>query len=563
MTHELPPLGFALKASAFLSGADPEILRRSPPRDHSSVLTITLIMLGVWLWQTFAFTLAGHMLLDESSRIRPELIAIAALLATLIMLIDSYGIIRSSWAMQGYEQLKQGGLDVPGHLGMKIKNGVQNVFRIAQAAVFSQLVAWCFMLFIFTPEIVHRLNLNAMMANAPLQQSVAVEYDATTMRLVTEIGQLQEAQAKARTDAGAFRLDALQPVPEEPELKPAIAFVQRAEGAKLEAERRLARVPSRDDVARRLAIQRLAARKADLQKAQERVDRLREETQTRVTQRHDAIQSRLGETQSAEQRYAERIDALEKARAARVAAREDSIRAVMQRDPGFQTSDRGLLARARTLGQLMDDPWTFTVATLLHLFLFGVELGAVLSKILTFIPSSYAAILAGEELAHNVEVANWVYARISAATPPSNDNVPEELALTGHEGMTTTPVVLAPANDDAAVEALSNTAARLQVGAAVAKEQAAARAVAAKARGGKKGRATPRTTAGEPEAVHGARDDHAPDPLAAATLSAAAPTLAENILDGPVRRGRGRPPGSKTRPVPASDAGTAGDSDVA
>lgn len=533
--ENLPRLGFFLRLCCFFTGADSDLLRRCPPRDHSSVVTISLLLLAVWLWQTIAFALTAHMLLDEMGRVRPELVAVAALLAGVVMLVDSFTIIRSSWFIAGLAQLKRGGMAIPGATAARIKNGLQLLFRLPLAGVLAELAAVGFMLFSFSPEIDHRLAVNAMAVNAPIAMQAAMVYDAGSARIATEIEQLRATSATAKTDAGSYRRDVLQVPADDPRLKPAIEQAGRAEKAKIEAERRLSQVARRDEEGRRIATQRLGARRAELQAAQARVDRLRGEAEAAASQRRAGVQGRLQETLAAEQGYQARIDALEKEHAARVAAREDSIRAAMLRDPAYRPPDRGLLARVKVLAQLMEDQWVFTVAMLLHFGFFGIELGAVLCKVLTSVPSAYAVMLAGEEYANEVETANAVFQRIDGPEPPAeapDDPMPPEPDAPG-SGDAAAEAPEPPANDDVQPGDTGSTAARLGEGARRAQAQAAARAKARE---------------------KSARTANAP----------AATPLAGEILDGSARRGRGRPPGAKNRSRPDNDAGPPdGNSDAA
>lgn len=413
------------------------------------------------------------------------------------------------------------------------------------AGVLAELAAIGFMLFCFSPEIDRRLAVNAVAENGAIALQAATVYDAGSARLVTEIEGLRAAAATAQTDAGSYRRTALQAPTDDPELKPAIEQVQRAEKAKVDAERRLSWVARRDEEGRRIALQRLGARKAELQAAQARVNKLRGDAEAVAKQRRDAVQGRLTETLAAGQSSQARIDTLEKEHAARLAAREDSIRAALLRDPGYRPPDRGLLARVKVLAQLMDDPWVFTVATLLHVGFFGIELGAVLCKVLTSVPSAYAVMLAGEEYANEVETANAVFRRIGGQDPPEQepeDPVPPEPDAPVPGGAAIA-VPERPPSDDVQPDETGSTIERLEEGARLAKVQAAARA---KARDkAAKGKAAPDKTA-----------------MDAASLDASQPetgSLVGDILDGPVRRGPGRPPGAKNRLKHADDDGPPGE----
>lgn len=517
-------LGYCVRFCCRLVGVDPEILQRCPPRDQSSVTTIGSLMLLVLVWQVFAFTLTGHVMLDEATRIRPELVALAVLLATIVLLVDSYTVMRSSWFVAGLGQLKRGGLKLPGYTGGQIKNGLQYLFRFSFGGVLAELAAIGMLLVCFATEITRVQRLDAIAANAPLREQVTEAFNADSGRRVQQIDLVQNRLTEAQKDLGSYRRDVLQAPNEDPELKPATDRARRADAARVEAERRLSRSASQDSPERRQAQQQVAARRADAVAAQARLEKVRERSQTAIAQRTGAVQGRLDETLAAEQRFQEQIDTLQREHDTRIASRETSIRAAMEQDPSYRPADRGLLARAKVLARLMDDPWVFTLAMLLHAGFFGIELGAIMCKVLASVPSTYAVILASEEYGFEVETVNRLVRRIHGEPGPELPGETEPVPdphdpLEGDDAVVDPP---APANDAEEPTSVETAESRLEEGARLARAQAETRADAKKKRSG-------------------------PSP------GAEIGSLASDILDGPVKRGRGRPPGAKNQKKPAND----------
>jgi hypothetical protein len=102
-----------------------------------------------------------------------------------------------------------------------------------------------------------------------------------------------------------------------------------------------------------------------------------------VTRGKEAQQARLANLQEEHKRL--------------TADRERIIREAVEADPTYVPKDEGFIARLRALRQLMGDPEIAIIVALFDLAFFGIELAAVLSKILTKVPSTYAVMLASEE----------------------------------------------------------------------------------------------------------------------------------------------------------------------
>jgi hypothetical protein len=100
-----------------LGAADESILQTCPLRDVHNVMTIGWLLVIVWLWQSILFAMVGHMMLACSSEWRLDLVEGAMLIATVVLLVDSHVIVRSSWRLQDLSELKRGGLDLPSPIG--------------------------------------------------------------------------------------------------------------------------------------------------------------------------------------------------------------------------------------------------------------------------------------------------------------------------------------------------------------------------------------------------------------------------------------------------------------
>lgn len=527
-----PPLTWLERMCAFLTGVDPELLMQGPPRDRAAVVTIGLIMLGVCAWQGTAFAFTAHMFLAAPGEVRPELLAVAALFAVLIMLMDGFMVIKSSWWFTGIEQLKRAGMELPGYTAAKIKNGVLTVVRIALALVPAEMITVGVALFIFQVELIQVLNAEAVQRNAVVIRQITERDDADTGRMTERLAALQTARTQAAANAEALRGDALRVEAADPELAAGTARVTALEAAKLEAERRLAALPpatSRGDATRRAIAQRLlAARRADLERTLREQEALRQRVDASRQDRGATVATRLKEATEAEADYQTRVTVLAEEVAQRATGRAERIRTAVERDAAYVPPERGILARMRVLAKLTDDGWNFTLLLLLHAFFLGIELAAVLSKVLSAVPSSYAVRLAGDEYATEYETVDGVHRRIAAlggAAPPAATS---DRANDGPE-----PPAPAAANDDVSSgdeapfeDDASDTERRLRDGARAARAQAAARAKA--------------------------KDKTREKPAETADGADAAPAN-DDLTSGPVRRGPGRPPGARNKPKPDND----------
>ena len=100
------------------------------------------------------------------------------------------------------------------------------------------------------------------------------------------------------------------------------------------------------------------------------------------------------------------LAALRKELAARINGRDAAIQQAIQQSPARMDATTGILAQMRALRRLASDPEILFVIILIDLVSFGLETAAVLAKTTTFIPTTYAALLARNAYARVVAIVD-------------------------------------------------------------------------------------------------------------------------------------------------------------
>lgn len=407
----------------WLTGTDPVLLARCPARDIGNVKTIAWLMMGVWIWQTTMFALVAHMMLARAGDIRPALIATAMLIATLILLIDSYMIMRSSWYVHGLEELKRGGLGIQVSLAARIKSWMSLAVRLFISLVLAMLIALFCAVLLFGKDISKDIESAYQQQNARLMAAVTARIDNELKKMADAVAAATAVMTRLNDDEASLRRIIVDPAVTDAEMKLTLDRIARLEGVKRNAERALTEaeafaanelggirgapgnsgIPGSGPV-RRAAEERLqAARRAsenagrELTAAQARLRELQELSAASARRRADTAAQKLADVTRDRPIAQTRLTALEEEYRTMSARREQAIQAALEADPAYLPKDDGLLARVRVLKQMMNDPWVFTIVVLFDLAFFALELAAVLSKITTFVPASYSVELAYED----------------------------------------------------------------------------------------------------------------------------------------------------------------------
>ncbi len=445
-----------------IAGIDEETLRKCPPHDWENARAIGEIMICTWLYQAALFSIVGHRLFAAPGQIRVELILVAIFIATFIMLIDSYVIMRSGWHLSGIEELKRGGLDISGGLGARLKAGFFLTIRILLSVGLAQLTAIFLSILIFASDIDARTQNVWRQANAHLIVGATQPVDAEIQRATDSV----TAQT-LRVTALATQVESLR----QNEIDPSSIYTQPAQQevtqllaqkAKADDELRAAETFAANELAgiraspensgrvgngpkRRAAIEQIASARTHaqeidraLQAARVRLDTLRNQhsspNEAMKQQAHDQLPG-FEKTLAAENM---KLSALKDELARLTQGRGDAIRAAIEKAPNHVGLDNGLLAQLTVLEQIAQaNPKIAAVIILIDVISFGFELAAVLAKVTSYVPTTYAALLARDAYLGSVRIVNAMVAELNpepqAEAPvldvevspaPANDNWP-------------------------------------------------------------------------------------------------------------------------------------------
>lgn len=160
-----------------VAGVDVDVMGECPDRDISNVKTVAWLLMAVWVWQFALFTAVAHMMLARQGELRPELFAAGAVLASVILLIDSYVIVRSSWSLQGIKELARGGLEIPSTTWASIKNGLFVLLRVLVTIGMAQLLALFLAILMFGKDIQADLDRRFRELNGPLIAKITDQVD--------------------------------------------------------------------------------------------------------------------------------------------------------------------------------------------------------------------------------------------------------------------------------------------------------------------------------------------------------------------------------------------------
>jgi hypothetical protein len=418
-----------------ITGADEETLKLCPPQDTECVHALGLIMLGVWAYQAALFSLSGYHLF-ASSWFRPDIVLGAAFAATFILAIDSFVIMRSGWFLEGIQELKRGGIDISGGRKERLKTYSFLGIRIGLLSIgIAQLTAIFVSLLIFMGDINARIDESYLTANERVIGPAAALIDAD-IRRATDAVNAQTARANAvAAQIGVLRQNEIDPLANDPQIRRAQEEVTQlaAQKAKADEEVRSAESFAADEyggikrapgnsgqpgfgLRYRAAMEQVNKAKAraqdldaKLNAARDRLETLRQQLSSssdKVMQRaHDQLGG-FEQTLNAENA---KLAALKRELAQLTAGRETALRTAIENAPDHVARDDGFLAQIVVLEHMAEkDSKIAAVILLIDLVSFGFELAAVLAKVTSFVPTSYAALLARDAYMRAVRMADEI-----------------------------------------------------------------------------------------------------------------------------------------------------------
>jgi hypothetical protein len=454
--NSTPKAGPWMKLLMKIAGVDEETLAHCPQHDWDNVRAVGEIMICTWLYQTALYVLVGHRTFAAAGQFRVDLVLASMFIATFILCIDSYMVMRSGWHLSGIQELQRGGLDISGGQWARFKAGFFLAIRIALSVGVAQLTAIFVSLVIFASDINTRTQDAYLKANAHLVAPATALVDAAIHR-ATEAVTAETARVNAlAVQVETLRQDQVDPSSGDPQVREAQAEVSRLveQKAKADDEVRAAETfatneyggvkaspgnsgitgyglryrAAMDQVNQAKA--RAAKIKKDLDAARARLDSLHSQAPAQndaiIQRSHDQLPGFDGSLKAENAKLAALKDDL----ARLTAGREDAIRAAIERAPDHVEADRGFLAQIRVLERMSEEDTKIAlIIILIDVISFGFELAAVLVKVTSYVPTSYAALLARDSYVRVVKIVDQMTGELRGVehAPPTAPKEPEIL----------------------------------------------------------------------------------------------------------------------------------------
>ncbi len=418
-----------------IAGIDEHTMRACPPSDWDNASMIGAIMILSWIYQTALFAVVGHQLFAARGQIRPDVLMASMFLATFILFIDSYMVMRAGWYSSGLSELKRaGGLDISGGPAARIKSGVFLSIRILLSVGLAQLTAIFVGLLIFSADVNAPIEKDYLQANGHLIEEATKLVDGGIRRATDAVTAQSVHVAEVSAQLRAVRQNEIaDPVHQaEQELTQLIARKAKADDDVRNAEtfatneaggiRGAAGNSGRPGYGARYraaaeqatnAKARAQAAATDLNAARARLDTLRKD----IPSGTDAVKQRVHDQRSDFEKTldgeAARLMGLKAELANLTRSRESNIRRAVEDSPDFVGRRNGLLAQIRVLKDIArEDIWTALLIGLIDFVSFGFELAAVLAKVTTHVPTKYAALVARDAYLQPVRIADEMMAEL-------------------------------------------------------------------------------------------------------------------------------------------------------
>lgn len=443
-----------------IAAVDQETLLRCPPRDWDNARAVAEIMLCTWLYQAALFSLIGHRLFAASGQVRVQLVVVAMFLATFIMLIDSYMVMRSGWQLSGITELKRGGLDISCGWGVRIKAAIFLATRILLSIGIAQLTAIFFALLVFATDIAARVEHTYQQTNAGLIAHATTLVDAEVQQARDAVATQSARVSGLATQLTALRQNAIDPAANDAEMQPVQQEVTEllARHSKADDEfRRAETVASNefggsrgegfsghpgDGPRHKADLEQVAAAKNHLHEidvaltaARARLDALRQQHSAVNEAKRQSAHDQLPDFEQDQAAEDDKLSSLKEQLTTLTRGRDDAIRQAVEHAPDYVARNGGFLAQIVALEQIAQaDNKIAAVILLIDVTSFGFELAAVLAKVTSFVPTTYAALLARDAYLQAVRLVDAMTAELNAE--PQKAKEPE------------VPSQSAPANDN-------------------------------------------------------------------------------------------------------------------
>ena len=459
--NEEVKIGWFEKLCIKIASADEASLRLCPPHDLAHVKATAELLVCTMLYQATLFAIISHRLFAAPGEIRPDLILGSLFVSGFILLIDSYCVIGSQWHLSGLESIRRGGLDCFGGVTARIKAGIFLSLRILFSIALAQITALFVSLLVFQADIFSETQRVYLQANAHLIAGATALVDSNIRRATDAV-----ATEGARVDALSAQVTALRQNEIDPSENPQTRQAQQ-EVAQLLAEKTKAddavlaakifatnelggikgaeensglpgngprHIAAMQQIRNANAFAFEAGRQLDAARA--RLDDLRKQLgsadDTTRQQSRDALPEFNGNL-AAENRT---LSALKVQLASLTRGREDAIRQAVERAPDHVNLDDGFLAQITALETIAErDTRIAVIIGLIDVTSFGLELAAVLSMVTSFVPTTYAALIARDAYLRSVHMADEIIREIDLTMKMADVELPPRNKPPGTQGI--------------------------------------------------------------------------------------------------------------------------------
>jgi hypothetical protein len=394
------------------------------------------------------FSIISHQLFAPPGQISFPLLVAAAFLASFILMIDSYMVLRSGWNLQGIEELKRGGIDISGGASARIKAAVFLTIRIILSIGIAQLTAIFLSFLIFGSDITARLQQTYLQNNAALIDTSTTLVDAKIRRAADAVKTETAQEVALAAQVTVLRQNQIDPSAGDPQIQvtqqemvqllaqkaAADQAVQQAETFASDELGGIKGSPDNSGVPgsgprRAAALEAEANAKeqdqqigAELQAAQTRLDALRSQSVVgdKSTEQEAKVKLPAYETTLAAEDA--KLASMKNTLTAQEDHRDDAIRAAVGASPNYVPYNDGLLTQITVLDQIAQQNRKIAaVIILVDVTSFGFELAAVLAKVTSYVPTTYAALLARSAYMQVVRLVDEMMEELNApAKAPSS-----------------------------------------------------------------------------------------------------------------------------------------------
>ena len=430
------------------AAVDEDTLRECPHDDWENVRRVAEIMICVWIYQTTLFSIIAHRVFSGRGQFRPEMVSISAFLATFILLIDSYNVIRSSWNLLGIEGLKRCGLDISGGSAARIKANVFLAVRILLAVGTAQLSAIFLGILFFSSDIDAPIQKKYVEDNAGVIAAATSQVDGQIKQLTDAVNAEDLREAALASQVNALRQDRIDPSANRPEIQQANQEIAQFLSEKAKADEAMQKAESfasdelggikgspdnsgiaGDGPKRRAALEavenaRNSASKisTELDAARARLDALRKQSVPSNDTTKQQSEAELPKFEADLAAEDGKVKALRDDLDRRTEHRQDAIRAAVEASPNHIPAATGLLTQITALEHLAEkDKKIGLTIVLIDLVSFGLELAAVLVKVTSYAPTYYAMLLARNVYMRGVHLVDGMVAEINRGSGGERD----------------------------------------------------------------------------------------------------------------------------------------------